>query len=217
MKRLKCGLRIMAIYKITDLKQGVRNPDRVNVYVDGKFLFSLDVSQVVDLGVKVGLEISENELAELKRASEFGKLYQRALEWVLMRPHSEKECRDYLRRKIFERKLDKNYIDKIVEKLKDKRYLDDCRFAEWYVENRFSKKGVSVKRLKIELLKKGVSKDIIEQVLRDSSRNDREELEKMIAKKRSRYPDDEKLTAYLVRQGFPYDLVREMVRSCGTD
>lgn len=207
----------MAIYKITDLKQGVRNPDRVNVYVDGKFLFSLDVSQVVDLGVKVGLEISEDELTELKRASEFGKLYQRALEWILMRPHSEKECRDYLRRKIFERKLDKNYIDKIVEKLKDKRYLDDCRFAEWYVENRFSKKGASVKRLKMELLKKGVSKDIVEQVLKDSSRNDREELQKMIAKKRSRYPDDEKLTAYLVRQGFPYDLVRELVQSCGTD
>jgi regulatory protein len=207
----------MAIYKITDLKQGVRNPDRVNVYVDGKFLFSVDVSQVVDLGVKVGLEISEDELTEFKRASEFGKLYQRALEWVLMRPHSEKECRDYLRRKIFERKLDKNYIDKIVEKLKDKRYLDDCRFAEWYVENRFSKKGVSTKRLKMELLKKGVLKDIVEQVLRDSSRNDREELEKMIAKKRSRYPDDEKLTAYLVRQGFPYDLVRELVQSCGTD
>jgi len=207
----------MAIYKITDLKQGVRNPDRVNVYVDGKFLFSLDVSQVVDLGVKVGLEISEDELTEFKRVSEFGKLYQRTLEWVLMRPHSEKECRDYLRRKIFERKLDKNYIDKIVEKLNGKRYLDDCRFAEWYVENRFSKKGVSVKRLKIELLKKGVSKDIVEQVLKDSSRNDREELEKMIAKKRSRYPDDEKLTAYLVRQGFPYDLVRELVQSCGTD
>lgn len=205
------------MHKITDLKQGVRNPDRVNVYVDGKFLFSLDVSQVVDLGVKVGLEISEDELIELKRASEFGKLYQRTLEWVLMRPHSEKECRDYLRRKIFERKLDKNYIDKIVEKLNDKRYLDDCRFAEWYVENRFSKKGVSVKRLKIELLKKGVSKDIVEQVLKDSSRNDREELEKMIAKKRSRYPDDKKLTAYLVRQGFPYDLVRELVQSCGTD
>lgn len=205
------------MHKITDLKQGVRNPDRVNVYVDGKFLFSLDVSQVVDLGVKVGLEISENELTEFKRASEFGKLYQRALEWVLMRPHSEKECRDYLRRKIFERKLDKNYIDKIIEKLNDKRYLDDCRFAEWYVENRFSKKGVSVKRLKIELLKKGVSKDIVEQVLKNSSRNDREELEKMIAKKRSRYTDDEKLTAYLVRQGFPYDLVRELVQSCGTD
>ena len=84
----------MDTYKITDLKQGVRNPDRVNVYVDSKFSFSLDVSQVVDFGIKIGLEISDEQLEEFKKASEFGKLYQRTLEWVLMRPRSEKECRD---------------------------------------------------------------------------------------------------------------------------
>ena len=65
-------------------------------------------------------------------------------------------------------------------------------------------------------MKKGVSKEIIEEVLADSDRNDEEELKKMIAKKRAKY-DDEKLTAYLVRQGFQYDLVRESVRSYGTD
>lgn len=207
----------MDTYKITDLKQGVRNPDRVNVYIDSKFSFSLDISQVVDFGIKVGLLISSEELEEFKKASEFGKLYQRALEWVLIRPRSEKECRDYLYKKIFEKKLDKNYIDRIIEKLKAKKYLDDFRFAEYYVENRFSKKGVSAKRLRMELLKKGVSKEIIEEVLVRSDRNDEEELKKMIAKKRSRYPDDEKLIAYLCRQGFQYDLVRELVRSYGTD
>ncbi len=207
----------ISVYKITNLKQGVKNSNRVNVYVNSEFAFSLDISQVVDLGVKVGLEISEDELVEFRRASEFGKLYQRALEWVLTRPHSEKECRDYLRRKIFEKKLDKNHIDIIIDKLKTKKYLDDVRFAEWYIENRFAKKGVSVKRLKMELLKKGVSKDIIEQVLENSDRNDRGELEKMILKKRSKYREDEKLIAYLVRQGFSYDLVREVLQSFETE
>ena len=61
---------------VSDLKQGLKNPDRVNVFVDGKFLFSLDISQVVDYKLKVGKQISEEELDELKRASEFGKLYQ---------------------------------------------------------------------------------------------------------------------------------------------
>lgn len=206
----------MNTYKITDLKQGVRNPDRVNVYVDGKFSFSLDISQVVDFGIKIGLEVTDEQVAEFKRASEFGKLYQRALEWVLVRPRSQREVNDYLYKKIFEKKLDKNYIDRIIEKLKDKKYLDDHKFAEYYVENRFVKKGVSLKRLKMELMKKGVSKEIIEEVLADSDRNDEEELKKMIAKKRAKY-DDEKLTAYLVRQGFQYDLVRESVRSYGTD
>lgn len=207
----------MQTYKITGLKQGVRNPGRVNVYVDSKFSFSLDISQVVDFGIKVGSEISASDLEELKKASEFGKLYQRALEWVLVRPRSIRETNDYLYKKIFEKKLDKNYIDRIIDRLKAKKYLDDFRFAEYYAENRFSKKGVSSKRLKMELMKKGVSKDIIEEVLAGSDRNDAEEIKKMIAKKRSKYPDDNKLTQYLCRQGFQYDLVRELVLSSGTD
>ena len=182
----------MATYRITNLKQGLKNPDRVNVFVDSKFSFSLDISQVVDFGIKVGMEVSDTDVAEFKKASEFGKLYQRALEWVLVRPRSIRETSDYLYKKIYEKKLDKKYIDLIIEKLKAKKYLDDFRFAEYYVENRFSKKGVSLKRLRMELLKKGVSKEIIEEVLVDSDRNDEEELRKMIAKKRAKY-DDEKL------------------------
>lgn len=217
---------------ITDLKQGVRNPDRVNVYVDSKFAFSLDISQVVDFGIKIGFEISASDLEKFKKASEFGKLYQRTLEWVLVRPRSEKECRDYVWRKLRKSSSDtlkavrpslwssediSEFSSKIIQRLKDKKYLDDYRFAEYYVENRFVKKGVSLKRLKMELMKKGVSKDIIEEVLADSDRNDEEELKKMILKKRSKYPDDEKLIQYLCRQGFPYDLVRELVQSYGTD
>lgn len=197
-------------YKITGMREGVRNPERVNVYVNNKYAFSLDISQVVELGVKVGRVISSAELEEFKKASEFGKMYQRALEWVLMRPRSTKECRDYLYKKIYEKKLDKKYVDLIIEKLQAKKYLDDCRFAEYYVENRFVKKGVSAKRLKMELMKKGVAKDIVEEVLADSERNDADEIKKIITKKRARY-DDEKLIAYLVRQGFNYELSREMV------
>ncbi len=199
---------------ITDLKQGVKNPNRVNVFVDGKFSFSLDIAQVVDLGVKVGLALSAEKLEELKRASEFGKLYQRALEWALVRPRSEKEVRDYLYKKVFERKLDKSYIDLIVARLKEKKYLDDTVFAKYYVENRFVKKGISRRRLSLELIKKGVAKEIIAEVL--DGRNDEEEILKMIAKKRARY-DDEKLISYLCRQGFSFELVQNLVRDYEKD
>ena len=200
----------MDTYKITALKQGLKNPDRVNVFVNDKFSFSLDISQIVDLKIKVGMVVSAADLAEFKKASEFGKLYQRTLEWVLVRPRSEREAYDYLYKKIYEKKLDKNYINRIIEKLKDKNYLDDFRFAEYYVENRFVKKGISLRRLEMELLKKGVSEETIKQVLVESPRSEEEEIKKVILKKRAKY-DDEKLTAYLVRQGFPYDLVRELV------
>ena len=203
-------------YKITDLKQGVKNPDRVNVYVNDKFSFSLDISQVVDLNVKVGRVVSFEELSKFKKASEFGKLYQRTLEWVLSRPHSEKECRDYLWRKLRMPSSGRpsegisELSDTIISKLKSKKYLDDFKFAEYYVENRFVKKGVSTKRLKMELMKKGISKEIIEEVLSGSERNDTEEIAKIIKKKQAKYTE-EKMINYLLRQGFSYELSREQV------
>lgn len=233
--------------KITDIKQAVRNENRVNIYVNGKYAFSLDVAQVVDMGVKIGRVISEEELADYKKASEFGKAYQRALEWVLMRPRSVRELKDYLKRREIqgeakERKKDwerdreiadliargenvdakrlekraertKNrakydFKDLILERLVERGYVDDVKFARYYVENRFVKKGVSRKRLKMELMKKGISQEIIDEVL--SERNDEEEILKIIAKKRAKYTD-EKLVAYLCRQGFSYDLARDLV------
>ena len=204
----------MESFKITDLRQGVKNENRVNVFVNGKYSFSLDISQVVDFHLKKGAEISAEQLEEYKKASEFGKLYQRTLEWVLTRPRSVREINDYLFKKTFEKKLDKNYIDRIIEKLVEKKYLDDAKFAAYYVENRFVKKGISQKRLRMELMKKGVASSIIDEVL--DVRNDEEEIKKMILKKRSKY-DDEKLIAYLCRQGFDFQLVKDLVRSYGTD
>jgi len=221
----------MEIYKakITDLRQGVRNENRVNVFVDGKYAFSLDIAQVVDFGVKVGKLLTPEELQELKKASEFGKLYQRTLEWVLMRPRSVRETKDYLFRKLKRSfsKMDtvsrENYTGdftefsgQIIERLISKGYLDDETFARYYVENRFVKKGVSMKRLKMELMKKGVAKEIIDEVLDASERDDKDEILKIIARKRARY-DDEKLLAYLCRQGFSFDLSRELIRSYEKD
>ena len=224
---------------ITNLKQGVKNPNRVNVFVDGKFEFSLDITQVVDYKLKVGKELTAKEFDELKKASEFGKLYQRTLEWVLTRPRSEKEVRDYLVRKLKTSSSGRSslpssrgsslrprsncgcpsedifqFSQAIIDRLITKGYLDDRKFAEWYVQNRFVKKGVSRKRLQMELMKKGISREIIDEVL--NARNDEEEILKIIAKKRTKYTD-EKLIQYLCRQGFSYELVRNLVQTYEKD
>ena len=61
------------ILRVTDLKQGVKNLNRVNVFINGVYTLSLDVAQVVDYKLKVGLVISTEKLDELRRASDFGK------------------------------------------------------------------------------------------------------------------------------------------------
>lgn len=196
--------------QITNIKQAVKNENRVNIFIDGKYDFSLDISQLVDFKLKVGQKITEQDLEKYRKASSFGKLYQRTLEWVLTRPHSVKETRDYL----FKKHAEKEDSAKIIKTLQEKSYLNDEAFARFYVENRFVKKGISKKRLELELTKKGIDRQIIEDTLASSERSDEEEIKKIIAKKRNKY-DDEKLIAYLTRQGFSYQLSKDLV--LGTD
>jgi regulatory protein len=208
--------------RITSISAQVRNPDRVNISIDGMYRLSLNISQVTDLKVKVGRELGEQELAELETESQFGKLYARALEYCLMRPHSVREVRDYLYKKTLAKKYkdrqgqlrEKNGYSptlsvRVLEKLQHKGYVDDEQFARWWVENRNLTKGTSLRKLTAELRAKGVSGETIDQVMRQSDRDDKIELAKIIAKKRSKYPDDQKLLMYLARQGFSYDQVKE--------
>ena len=206
--------------KITDIKQAVKNPNRANVFVNNEYSFSLDIAQLVDEKLKIGTVLTAEKLNELKDKSEYGKLYQRTLEWVLTRPHSIKETKDYLFKKEVRSERDiSRFRDEILERLISKGHLDDRRFAEYYVENRFVSKGISKKRMRMELMKKGIKSEIIDEVLNSSARNDEAEIKKIIAKKRNKY-DDEKLINYLVRQGFGFELARTLVQdpdSCGTD
>lgn len=220
-----------SLHRVTDIKEAVRTQNRVNIYVDQKFFCSLDISQVVDFGVKIGKQLSDSDLAELKRASDFGKLYSRALEYVFSRPHSSKEIRDYLKRKTLNRKIrvknrktgeyqtkvkegyDATLVPLVLDRLMERGYIDDTKFAAFWVENHNARKGSSLKKLRQELQQKGVSASIIDEALSDSDRDDISELQKIIAKKAARYPDQQKFIQYLVRQGFSYSDVLDQLSS----
>ena len=98
--------------------------------------------------------------------------------------------------------------DRVFDRLLEKGYIDDERFARFWIENRHLRKGASRRKLVQELRAKGVESSIIEANLEESTRTDTSELRKMIEKKASRYADRQKLMQYLVRQGFSYDDVK---------
>lgn len=208
--------------KITGISQQTKNKNRVNVMVDGKYRFSLDIFQVGDLGIRVGKEYTDEELTELETESQFGKVYARALEYCLMRPHSAKEVRDYLYRKTRDTRTKTGEVKKGVspeitarafDRLVEKGYVNDENFARYWIENRNQTKGASRRKLTAELRAKGVAQEIIERHLRETARSDEDELQKVIAKKRARYPDEQKFMQYLMRQGFRYDDVKQALQA----
>lgn len=211
--------------KVTNISAQARNPDRVNISVDGKYRFSLDIFQLTQHGVKVGKEYTEQELLELESESNFGKLYTKSLEYCMLRPHSSREMKDYLWRKTRETKyksrsgeiksregVSQEITERVYERLAEKGYIDDEKFARWWVENRNLRKGTSRRKLQAELAAKGVSSGIVAAVLEASERSDGNELEKIIQKKRNKYSDDQKLMQYLARQGFGYDDIKAALK-----
>ncbi len=206
--------------KITALKTQVKNPNRVNVFVDGKYRFSLDALQVLELGVRTGVEYEEQVLHEIEAEGQFSKVYARSLEYALMRPRSRKEIREYLYRKTrpvrtktgaMREGVAPEITARVFDRLIEKNHVNDERFAAFWVENRNVRKGVSAKKLRAELQAKGVEATIIDLALTHTERSDEDELRKVYEKKKARYDDKQKLIAYLARQGFNYDLIRSVM------
>lgn len=194
--------------KITAIKAQVKNTERISIYVDEKYSFSLGYNQLLDQKLHVGLEVDEARIAELKHISDFGKAYERALNYVMIRPRSVREVQDYARRK----KWTPEDTAAIIQKLQTRRYLDDANFARAWVENRALGGKTSKRKLQLELKTKGVADDIIKQAIHNAEFDDTNALKELIAKKR-RLPkfaaDEQKLMQYLARQGFSFDDIKQ--------
>jgi regulatory protein len=196
--------------KITAIKAQVKNPERVSIYVDEKYAFSLNHAQLLDLKVRIGLEIDDARLAEFKKASELGKAYERALNYAMIRPRSVKELQDYCRRKKWAPEDCQTIIDKLVAR----RYVDDRNFARAWVESRAMANKTSQRKLRLELKQKGVADDIIAEALQNADFDEGSALRALIAKKRrlARYQDEQKLMQFLARQGFSFDDIKEALK-----
>jgi regulatory protein len=197
--------------KITSIKQQLKNPERVSIFVDSKYQFSLSLGELVKYKLKNGDEFTSGDIKKFKKISADGKLRARALEWLMNRPHSEREFRDYLYRK----KVEPEQIESLVDEFSQKAYLDNAKFAAWFTELQ-ARRGKSDRAIRSELFKKGIGRETADQTLEADAGDEAERLKSMIEKKRglSRYKNDpQKLMRYLVSQGFSWQLVKEKLVS----
>lgn len=195
--------------KITAIKQQVKRQDRYSIYVDEKYLFSFSQLELQNSGLRVGREVSEQELAELQSTAVTDKAYDRALNLISHRPRSEWEIRDYLRRK----DLTDHDITTVVKRLRGRGYLDDADFAKRWVATRRLLKSTSKRRLAQELRQKRIADDIVQVVLEEDETDERGVLRELVDRKRkqSKYQDNMKLMQYLSRQGFSYGDIKSVL------
>ena len=149
--------------RITALETQQRHAERVNVFLDGEFAFGLAVITAQQAGLHIGGELSQAEIDALLGEDLFQKALARALVLLGYRPRSESEVRQRLVRAKFEPEL----IERVVEKLRAERYLDDREFARFWTENRTSFNPRGGRLISLELRQKGVERGAIEEALEE--------------------------------------------------
>lgn len=197
--------------KITALKVQRRNPNRVNVYLDGEFAFGL--SRIVAAWLRVGQTLSEEKIRSLQEEETREVAYQRSMHYLSFRPRSEAE----VRRKLLEKGFNQPLVEEIIDRLKAERWLGDAQFARLWTENRTIFRPRSRRLLRYELRQKGVSEDHIEEALNPLAEESELAYQAGIryARKLTNLQPDvfrKRLMAFLARRGFSYGTIAPVVR-----
>lgn len=191
--------------EITAIKPQLHDATRCNIEVDGRFLCGMKLETVVQNRLKVGAEVSMEELARIQYESEKQTALDKALSHISASMKTEREIRAFLTRKGFLGDV----ADYVVEKMKEYGFLDDGEYARRYAESAGSRKG---KRLiAAELRAKGASKEAVENALEGIDEEAAAEavLEKYLRGKNADDPSTyRKAYSYLISRGFGYETVR---------
>jgi regulatory protein len=156
----------------------------------------------------------------------FEKFYKASLNYLSFRPRSEKEIRDYLKRKTQNVKpqIDEKIIERIIESLKKSKFIDDEEFARRFIEQRIKIKHKAWRIIKFELRQKGISSELIDNIQNSEnsedavSNNDFKSALELAERKMPRFAKIqdkrkiyEKLGRYLASKGFDWDTVKAVI------
>lgn len=195
--------------KITAIESQKRDPNRVNIHLDGEFAFSL--SRVAAAWLKVGQELSEEKLSSLKAEDARERALQQAMLFLSYRARSESEIRQNLRK----HEIPEDIIERTLERLRETRLADDNQFARAWVENRNTFRPRGRRALTMELRQKGIQEDAAHSALAEV---DEEALAYSAGLKRARRLEvlewnefRRKLSEFLARRGFPYSVIAPVV------
>jgi regulatory protein len=195
---------------VTKLEPQKKNPQRLNVYLNGEFAFG--VSRAAAPWLEEGNELSQQKINTLQTEDQVEQAFQRALHYLSFRIRSEQEIRLNLQK----HQIPENIIDPVLNRLRERSLVNDRDFAQQWIDNRNRFHPRGKRALSSELYRKGISNQIIEETLIDLDESElaykfaRKKVEKLKTLDKPNF--QKKMYGYLSRRGFAYGLSKEVVR-----
>lgn len=201
---------------ITKIEQQKKNKSRWSIFADGSFVLGVSEDTIFKFGLRVKDELDDNELRKIREYDEYIYGKKIAFDFLSYRTRSVKEIKDKLKKK----SISADSIDKVIEHLAKLNLINDEVFAQEFVNAKVKFKPSGKRVLSQKLIEKGIAKEVREKVLSDTfERVDEKELAMQNFKKYfNRLKDKEpleqrkKMFDHLVRKGFGFDLVKEIIK-----
>ncbi len=194
---------------VTGLKREKGHLVRISFSEFEDVLIDLDVANGVP--VKQGTDISPEKIAELKEISDYERAKSRAL-WYLDRSDRTEKG---LYEKLVTAKFDKKASAKVISRLKELGLIDDNRYAKRYAE-RLIESGISKREIYAKLSAKGISRELAKETVSSFENDEKESIKQLIEKKYKNKMTDKnsiaKVYSALVRKGFSYGDVSDVLR-----
>ncbi len=196
--------------EITALLPQPRQKQRIQVYLDGEFAFSLHRIIATEATLSIGRKLAPAEQRDLQARDAYHTALQSAYRYLASRPRSESEVRSRLRRA-----AGPVIVDAVIAKLKEQRFVDDPAFAADFTERRATASPRSRKMIGWELRRKGVKAEVVEDATAEL--DDEATAYEAAAKRAGRLSETEylpfrqKLGGFLQRRGFGYGVATRVV------
>lgn len=195
--------------RITTIEPQARHANRFNLYVDDRFV--LGMSAIIAARVHVGQTLTDDELKKLEQDEAFETAYEKALRFLEPRPRSTTEVKQHLQKK----QIIGDVAERVITRLNESGLLDDAAFAKFWVENREQFRPRAARALRFELKRKGLSTADITEAIGEMDESDSAYRAGANRAKRwrnlERQEFTEKLTGFLIRRGFSYSVVKDVV------
>lgn len=202
--------------RITALEPQMNNPERINLFVDGRFLMGINAAIVLQMELRLEEELLPDQLEQLRSEEVEQQAVDRALNFLSYRPRSREEVRRYLRRK----ETSPEIIETALARLDRLDFINDRTFAGFWIDSRenFSPRGA--RALKNELRMKGVERDVVDELVHDDQDEERAlRAGRKKAMSLVNIPNIDyatfrnRLGSFLQRRGFGYQIVTKTVRA----
>ena len=204
---------------VTDLVVVRKRTGLTEVWLDGAPWLRLALDLVVQFRLEVGRDLDDRQQEEIRFADEAMRARQALARYTALTLRTERQARDYLLRK----GIGETAADVALERGRELGWLDDQRFAGAWVRTRLKLKPAGPHRLRADLAARGVDGDTAAGAI--DAFGPGEDAQRALAldqalrraeRWRRRYPAaetlEEKLRAYLTRQGYEAHLIRDVVR-----